>query len=566
MWGLRSFSAASTVIGLAAAFLVAPSAARGQYDCPSEWRDAGVHIPDPQPVAPAGVPEARIDALHAFATNAGLANVEALLRALPGWLLANHVFVDETRTGQLASVAHPRLLLFGSDARFLMAIGSDPADPAREVLDLAELEDDGHWKFRSIDFGTSPPTLSPDDSGCTGCHSDPPRPFWGSYPSWPGAFGPQRDRVTAAQAERLNELRANPLASDRFFALGVPGPFGGGAWEAGDVVRLPGRAYAYSNTVLNMELGAAVADGVFRRLRAAGRYEELRDELLTLSYCAPRDSARYASSGARDAVSATLLGYGIAPVGRDPLYRFLGVDPDQAFSLHRLAGEPPDSSWNVATDSLAGLVNLLVLHDWMREDAELLELLEAEPDAASSFNAGCFDHVADLIRYKVHLGWTLRGAARQASRAAGMDVDLLRATQGVFDPLRDALCPFLYQRVQSGLPVSLPACSDGVDNDGDGLRDFPADPGCSGPGARLEDPACDDGLDDDRDGRIDLADPGCRDAADATETPQLAAFGCGIGPELAFLLPALRWLRRRGARAGTMRPTGCRRPTARSIW
>ena len=26
-----------------------------------------------------------------------------------------------------------------------------------------------------------------------------------------------------------------------------------------------------------------------------------------------------------------------------------------------------------------------------------------------------------------------------------------------------------------------PACADGVDNDADGLRDFPADPGCAGP-------------------------------------------------------------------------------------
>ena len=539
---MRMLRSLTTSTLLATALVVAPSAARSQYDCPYDWRDAGVPIHDPQPAAPAGVPEAEIDALHAFATGAGISNLEGLLGSLPTWLLANHILLDGTRTAHPASVEHPRLLLFGSDARFLMALGSDPDDPSREVIDVAELEDSGFWKFRSIDFGTSPPTLSPDDSACTGCHSDPPRPFWGSYSSWPGAFGPEKDRVTAAQAQRLDELRASPSASDRFFALGVPPPFGGGAWEEGDVVRLPGRAYAYSNTVLNMELGAAVADGAFQRLRASPRFRGLRDELLTLSYCAPRDNLAFVGSGARNAIASTLLSLGVAPVAPESVYRHLGVDPDQTFSLHRLAGEPPDARWNVSTDTLAGLVNLLLLHDWMREDPELLRLLEAEPDEPSPFNAGCFEHVADLIRHKVQLGWTLRGAARQTSRAAGMDTDLLRATQGVLDPIRDTLCPFLYERVQSGPPAPVPACSDGVDNDGDGRADFPADPGCFGPSARLEDPGCSDWLDNDHDGRIDLADGGCEGPSGSTEAAR--PLGCGFGPELALVLPALWWLRR----------------------
>jgi hypothetical protein len=351
-------------------------------------------------------------------------------------------------------------------------------------------------------------------------------------------FGAQQDRVTAAQAKRLEELHANAGGSEPFSALGVPAPFGGGAWKEGDLVRLPGRAYAYANTVFNMELATAVSDGVFRRLRAAPVFEDLRDELLTLSYCAPRDAVGYASSGAQNAVSSTLLALGIATASRDSLYRYLGVDPDRAFSLHRLAGEPPDPSWNASTDSLAGLVNLLLLHDWMREDPELLALLEAQPDRPGPFGAGCFDDVADEVRHKIHLGFTLTGAARQAARAAGMDVNLLRATQGVFDPLRGALCPFLYERVRSAAPARLPACVDGVDNDGDGRVDFAADPGCADAYASLEDPACDDGIDNDRDGRIDLADPGCWSAHARSETP--APVSCGLGAELTLALPALR--------------------------
>jgi len=70
-------------------------------------------------------------------------------------------------------------------------------------------------------------------------------------------------------------------------------------------------------------------------------------------------------------------------------------------------------------------------------------------------------------------------------------------------------------------------CSDGVDNDGDGLKDWPNDPGCvsvydvdetddcpAGPNC----PACGNGTDDDGDTFTDYpSDPGCSAASDPTE-------------------------------------------------
>jgi hypothetical protein len=72
--------------------------------------------------------------------------------------------------------------------------------------------------------------------------------------------------------------------------------------------------------------------------------------------------------------------------------------------------------------------------------------------------------------------------------------------------------------------VSTPACSDGTDNDADGLTDL-ADPGCTDASDTDETdvpppptPACSDGTDNDADGLTDLADPGCTDASDTDET------------------------------------------------
>ncbi|MBX3250310.1 MAG: VWA domain-containing protein [Myxococcales bacterium] len=64
-------------------------------------------------------------------------------------------------------------------------------------------------------------------------------------------------------------------------------------------------------------------------------------------------------------------------------------------------------------------------------------------------------------------------------------------------------------------------CSDGIDNDGDGLVDWPADPECSGPRDPTGEsgpPQCSDGIDNDGDGLTDFpADPDCASATDRIE-------------------------------------------------
>jgi uncharacterized repeat protein (TIGR03806 family) len=138
-------------------------------------------------------------------------------------------------------------------------------------------------------------------------------------------------------------------------------------------------------------------------------------------------------------------------------------------------------------------------------------------------------------------------------------------------------------------------CNDGLDNDGDGLRDYPADPGCASAASPTERTECDDGLDNDGDGESDSPlDVGCRVPSDRSEaascsdgvdndgdgevdfdggvwatgtalglaeaacrgapwqSSEAAAGGvggtppsCGIGPELALLAFGLRALLRR---------------------
>lgn len=104
-------------------------------------------------------------------------------------------------------------------------------------------------------------------------------------------------------------------------------------------------------------------------------------------------------------------------------------------------------------------------------------------------------------------------------------------------------------------------CDDGVDNDGDGLIDYPNDPGCFNPAFNTESPACQDGIDNDGDGGIDFdggasanhgvalgpPDPNCNRPYRTDEMPNRT---CGLGAELAMAVPLLMWLRGRRRRVG----------------
>jgi hypothetical protein len=86
---------------------------------------------------------------------------------------------------------------------------------------------------------------------------------------------------------------------------------------------------------------------------------------------------------------------------------------------------------------------------------------------------------------------------------------------------------FVSPMVISGKPGSssgkgVKICNDGYDNDGDGLTDFPDDPGCSNKNDQSElnpNIECDDGTDNaDADSLADYNDPGCSGPTDDDET------------------------------------------------
>ena len=134
-----------------------------------------------------------------------------------------------------------------------------------------------------------------------------------------------------------------------------------------------------------------------------------------------------------------------------------------------------------------------------------------------------------------NLAWTTKNSYRtfpvtSAVSGAGPVSFLLRhapgcsVTSGVPLNSREAGSNQPQLLVETIPTTSPPACSDGLDNDADGLTDHPADPGCTSVSDTDETnpppaPACSDGLDNDADGLTDHpADPGCTSGSDTDET------------------------------------------------
>ena len=91
---------------------------------------------------------------------------------------------------------------------------------------------------------------------------------------------------------------------------------------------------------------------------------------------------------------------------------------------------------------------------------------------------------------------------------------------GLIDYPNDPGCDSASDNDEYNAPLA--ACADGQDNDGDGLIDYPSDPGCDSASDNDEynapPAACADGQDNDGDGLVDYPnDPGCDSASDNDE-------------------------------------------------
>jgi len=390
------------------------------------------------------------------------------LGALPDSHRDNVVFVHRSHSLHKSSPEFPRQIIFGNDARFLLAISALPEDSENDVAEFAEYNDHtGTYHFGTIDFDPEleKPALNLNPRLCNTCHTSTPRPIWGSYHQWPGVYGGDDnpdERIRGdlsskflAFADRLpDEPKYRHL---NFIAKSLPGVA---------VFELVDRSFPLPLTSFSDELTTRVSLGTFHRLSQDPRFSQLRSLLLATSKAMKDCSTSPSGPAIRDFIFSLYQDdtshrpefrrrYGSksddAIALKTMVYRLLGIDPGPELDLSKLGAQKKDPSvqWGTDTTHLDDLITL-----------QLLEALQTDAVVEKTFQPA-WNSINQMLSY-----FRLQGEARrQAERQPGfiqqvtgkrMQSEVWEPSLGISSapsrkklPSYDLLCQRLYEMAVS---------------------------------------------------------------------------------------------------------------------
>lgn len=190
-----------------------------------------------------------------------LTNLNETIAALPEELRASYVLMYSSGSTQLAAFNKPRVLLFTSDARFILAFNDIPDARGRRRLEVVQFRDDlDTFEFYDIRFNADP--AAPDKGAffseknpfiCSKCHYDDMRPNWDPFPITIGAFGSSDDRIFQGSKEDegfRDYIRANDREPYKYLAsLKVVEEPGGVSYRLSS---LPNRTFGTALNKLNL--------------------------------------------------------------------------------------------------------------------------------------------------------------------------------------------------------------------------------------------------------------------------------------------------------------------------
>ncbi|WKD51561.1 PKD domain-containing protein [Microbulbifer spongiae] len=424
--------------------------------CPVDGSDTVVPLSSFDPPPQAGTPKLTPDDVITFLNEKNITTMKGFLDVMPDHMLKNFALIEHTETPGKSSIEYPRILMFGSDARFMVNIPTDPTDPDYEKLDVSYRHDDGNWEFSQFDFTTTPATLNKNPASCIQCHGSPARPFWQQYLNWPGVFGDDDSDTNAPEtleprhARRFRELKTGQGNPDRFHNL-----LWEDRYEDYRAQHLKDNVYGFAMSIFNMAIASQVAEGVSLRLESHPNWTDVRHEFLYSQYCDRR--ARLAGPEQKDKIGQLIDSLGGSGNTIIDFYAALGMDVDQEFKIHWLRTDPtpPADDYNINTDSFWGVMSGLILDDLRQADPNIKNILQSGPNNFGVFGCPNLGRSTDeVLDYKMLHYYKIRGEARQQVQETFFDVDISRTDQVVTDQVRAPLCNYLASNLDTSIPDS----------------------------------------------------------------------------------------------------------------
>ena len=322
-----------------------------------------------------------------FLNGQSVPSADAFLASLPESQQKNMVFVHTSRSLQAATKAAPRQILFGWDARMIVAAGGEPED----TIEIAAFDPaSGRYHFQEITFSEGQGTLNEAPTACAACHGQPERPIWHSYGEWPGVYGSEAGDVLADDVQPFGDFATSIPSRPRYNHLKL-------SLES-DGFLLLDRVYPFPNTVMNFVLGSTVSVGVVARLKQSPRYERSKWAVLALSSVVGCDrnsamamvdqiAADYARELELNEDFKTRFGASATDSEQIMLFRLMGIDPGPELNLTEMSpGAPPRPKefWSIGGNSVDDFIAELLFNDLAPTDAVLQPLFaKMLPEIAS---------------------------------------------------------------------------------------------------------------------------------------------------------------------------------------
>lgn len=182
-----------------------------------------------------------IESLREILSTKAVKSIDQLLPLLPESLRGHYAAFYKSSSEQGSSFESPRIILYGDDARFIVAFNGDPTHENFHCLEVIQFNDKKKaFEFFAVSFpeggenrhgtdacpiiasGDLPKISQKNPSECKSCHTKDLRPNWDVYSLWPGAYGSDDDSVYSQSLE-ISKREVNQLEVDglKVFLRGV---------------------------------------------------------------------------------------------------------------------------------------------------------------------------------------------------------------------------------------------------------------------------------------------------------------------------------------------------------
>jgi len=221
------------------------------------------------------------------ATGRPVDSIEELVPLLPNELRSNFTLVYDSRSPFHDSISpdYPRVILFTSDARFVLTFTGDAAKPGANLLESLSFDAaSARFTLRAYLLPAAERTgwkPSAQAANCARCHGADARPIFDSYPLWPGFYGSQQDtfphdRLGDKEYQDYKKFLAGPAKSGVYRGLIFPtgsaaSPYLDPRHFDPNMVEVPAEPLRFfPNTRLGMALTELNRQRIYRKL-AAGK-------------------------------------------------------------------------------------------------------------------------------------------------------------------------------------------------------------------------------------------------------------------------------------------------------